>query len=1419
MIRGRYSNYLSIDKDFVPVFTEEVDRINKNLWKSFIPHVKFEEVLEKTIKALERANINDTRSIWIYGAYGTGKTHAVFVIKHLLEDDIGEVEDYIEKRNLAPNLGKKLLALREREKILLVFKSGAGHVRTPERLLLEVQDAIYKSYRNYIREYGEYKQNKTEIQLLRERVDDDIINWEMLIEKYRADLKEISSVEDIKRKLDDEDIDLNFVERLLNALEKEGITIFKFSIERFKEWLREIFNDGKITRILFIWDEFSGFFQPGAPLDVFQELAHLTQELPFYLLIVTHRHLEQWSKALTEDVQKLKDRFHYIPYTMETVTTYELISNVICPIKEKSEDWDWYLKHIWTTLESNFSLEKEAYNLVEIERNVNLSDFQKLLPIHPYTAYLSARIAQYFGSSQRTIFKFLKSEEKASFATFLNEHPKDSWYLLTPDFLWDYFFVFNEEVAEFYPEVLSVTSYWNAWKDRLEEGELKVFKVVMLLSALNKRIQDLGQYARPFRSTLKLAFAGTPLYPQLDQILKQLVNKQILRECKTPTDKEYWIPTHEINSEDLDRIPPLKFSEFIEQISDMFDDVVAHRRVALKVISAEEALKGNIPRVNVLPYQTGVILIVMKTLERIEDLKKKTIELSQRHPNTLFLVSLEELGEPEWDTIVINTKYEKVLKKANKEKDAKYYRDEIEEIIKRWLNNIKKGRFYAVFMKSGQEHKIYERVEGTQGIQDVISDVIEQLFPFGLDKIIPKDPLWKKEYSKEGLQIGLEQFRFKANRGKYSELYNIFVIRDRVLDEEGNFTDECELKKNHPLCKMRSTIKEIFEENDSISLEYIWDTLQKPPFGLYNSPIGSFILGILMKEYSEGYYYTDGKIYGEVSPAQMVNLLYDTIKGMREWKLLKLSPEQKKFCELIAEIFGLSEEEVKYPKHAIINLRSKIKVHYRYPLWVLKYALEKEKLFDFDDYTNGAIELFELLDEIVKALPEEDTGELISKNTEKFIKEFVGCMESLPSFDYDQILSKLQRFADPDKFRIGFSEFTNEYFFREISDESKEIPIEVLDNKLRERLQEEPWAWKEEKAKSVLNRMSTEVEVSKLLSEIFGFRELFIDAACNAIKNKIKSGEHLPLWLYRYHPEIDEDTEKVIGMLEKLLDTEPQLIEFDLGAFLEEIKVSKELLNRITHDSRTAMRSWITDTLDKEIGDEELDALIEKIKETVSRNPKIGESQLLDIVRKTLKELRITILRENLRNQLKKIFGTENMIQFYRDAFIPIALVKYLPEFTSFNLPDNTTTDELLKDLTKINNLPEEKLEKYVKFLEEQKEILESIRNPEISYKAFKNFFGKEWIEGIFTENDLEDLKQYLLQFLGQNIEFWTEQQIRKRFENWKVSKYKERFYERLRERIKAMSEKDAKELLIKMIEDSDLGLRIMDLIKNSEVG
>jgi len=307
----KYSEYLSIDEEFEPVFNEEVDKSRKDLWKSFIPHPKFEEIVDTVIRALDRAKPSDAKSLWIYGVYGTGKTHAVFVIKHLLEDELKEIEDYFSKREISDTLKilkKKLLALREREKILVVFKSGAGHIRTADRLILEIQESICKTYRQYLKSQGlDYEPNKTEIELLKERLEDKVINWDKLIENYRSELKEISTVEDIKKILDSGNLD--FVERLLNVLEREGISITRPSVDRFKEWLRGLFNAKKVTRILFIWDEFSGFFQTGAPLDTLQELAHITQELPFYLLIVTHKDPEHWSKTLTEDVKNSRIDF------------------------------------------------------------------------------------------------------------------------------------------------------------------------------------------------------------------------------------------------------------------------------------------------------------------------------------------------------------------------------------------------------------------------------------------------------------------------------------------------------------------------------------------------------------------------------------------------------------------------------------------------------------------------------------------------------------------------------------------------------------------------------------------------------------------------------------------------------------------------------------------------------------------------------------------------------------------------------------------------------------------------------------------------------------------------------------------------------------------------------------------------------
>ena len=70
------------------------------------------------------------------------------------------------------------------------------------------------------------------------------------------------------------------------------------------------------------------------------------------------------------------------------------------------------------------------------------------------TLSLLAIVAQNFGASQRTLFRFMKdtkeSEENVGFIYYINNYGPDDWRWLTPDFLWDYFFTRESDVRSFF---------------------------------------------------------------------------------------------------------------------------------------------------------------------------------------------------------------------------------------------------------------------------------------------------------------------------------------------------------------------------------------------------------------------------------------------------------------------------------------------------------------------------------------------------------------------------------------------------------------------------------------------------------------------------------------------------------------------------------------------------------------------------------------------------------------------------------------------------------------------------------------------------------------------------------------------------------------------------------------------------------
>jgi hypothetical protein len=114
-----YSDYIRVDEDFIPVFSIHKDKAYPNKWKSFLPHDSFKAIVSQMIDTLEMGSAEKEKPLWTSGAYGTGKTFASFVIKHMLEDDIGSVKTYFENNNMLP-LYARLSGIRSKGDILVV---------------------------------------------------------------------------------------------------------------------------------------------------------------------------------------------------------------------------------------------------------------------------------------------------------------------------------------------------------------------------------------------------------------------------------------------------------------------------------------------------------------------------------------------------------------------------------------------------------------------------------------------------------------------------------------------------------------------------------------------------------------------------------------------------------------------------------------------------------------------------------------------------------------------------------------------------------------------------------------------------------------------------------------------------------------------------------------------------------------------------------------------------------------------------------------------------------------------------------------------------------------------------------------------------------------------------------------------------
>jgi len=553
-----YKDYISVDKDFIPVFDKNWDKKYPDRWKSFYPHSTFKEILGDLVSSLEMGSNESRKSLWISGAYGTGKTFASFALKHILEDPLEDVQSYFEKQELPQTLFNRFSGVKSKGDILVVHRSSSSGIMSDNLLFHAVQESVKQA----LKEKGySYFGGKSLYDNILDTLKDpnSEFNFSGAFNKHRGLFSEYAAPDDVIKELENRGIEGSYdlLSRILEVMERARFNVSR-SAEDVSCWIKEIIQDNNLYAIVFIWDEFSDYFKNNQAITGLQELAQASFTMPFYFILITHREAGHFISD-PEGRKRTEARFKLRNIAMADTTAFMLMSRVISTVPGMEQEWRNLSQMLWDKVER---MVRNTIN--KYVPDIKNEELKSLLPLHPYAAYALTAISRTISSNQRTMFQFLSGEvgqdgdEKHNFLWYIGRHSVENWYWLTCDYIWDYFFI--SENVDLDENTRSIISHFNTFENQCEnEDEKRILKTVLLLAAMQQKSaasvrSGASALLRPTLSNISSAFFGTPLADRVRLIMDKFVQKGIVGSMPEGNDILYVTQSRNIDQQRYEEI-------------------------------------------------------------------------------------------------------------------------------------------------------------------------------------------------------------------------------------------------------------------------------------------------------------------------------------------------------------------------------------------------------------------------------------------------------------------------------------------------------------------------------------------------------------------------------------------------------------------------------------------------------------------------------------------------------------------------------------------------------------------------------------------------------------------------------------------------------------------------------------------------
>lgn len=957
----KYSDAIRIreTKSAYNIQTEEQDE-----WKNFIPNEQFNSILNTVLGSVTKKVVDEHKSFWLEGTYGTGKSHAAAVIKHLLCDPLEEIEGYVNEEFSGDKfaiLRESLFAFRKNTRLFPVTMYGHCSIALKGDLSLQIQKHVVEAL------------NKSGLEItVRTDFDNYIANieknpaiWDHLID---ANAELASYAPDRKKLIKDlREADTALLALIKKTLCETGIDV-RLQQENLCKWFFEVQNELAATTpfkgILLIWDEFTDVMLsdigPSLLVDL-QELAEATQQSAndSYFFHIAHPSALDSLKA--DERTKTMGRYRYMHYNMEPVSAFKIMSRKFIH-DESPDNTAYYVYHNMT--DRYFAMMQAVYEKYANTSNNpsdTLLDLKNLFPVHPATANMATYYAREAGSSSRSVFEFLGSNQAIRDFLDSEDHFKNG-DMITADYLWDFVLEeFNRKVTKYGV----VTERYNSYHKHVEhQGKhySAVFKAILLLNALNNLANH--ETVVPSEENIRNMFVGTPIDGEIDEIL-DWINKQGVVQ-RSPMGV-YEIRFSALDTKEIEQFKQQLLSndfkytwqilKFGDSATKEFDKILkgVNRPFQYGFFSAdtnEYTLLNKIENgsKSSQPYELYLALLFARSAKELAETKEIIARAceDERFKNVTFFIFDTPMPEQDYDRFI---EYQANALGASKHGFAEQTSSHTEyakAIIVDWIKNIRAG--VSTIYLQGESYSIAAHKLAST-INSSIAPVIFSRGVESVEIVRIKAPAtcWVKQHSK-GTADNVLSFNTKdeiMERCIGAARHMALLLQDSV-DDNLNFKPDCDV--NHPLFVIHKFVHSRIEHADkqvTFNLAEKFRDLMQPPYGIFPSHSGYGMLAFALRPYVDKVFDTTGK---PINAQRMLELITETFKIWETGASSKSGKVDVKFetkeegaiAKGLIQLFSLNKLRDYKDVTSLTDTRWALRNGYcseiGYPLWALKYS-------------------------------------------------------------------------------------------------------------------------------------------------------------------------------------------------------------------------------------------------------------------------------------------------------------------------------------------------------------------------------------------------------------------------------------------------------------------------------------------------